>query len=71
MVEKQEWKDSNVSSMYTILRDKYELQKQQRKEGHSTDSGKEDDIPQARCYHDWPGQGIMRYNQLFDEIKES
>jgi hypothetical protein len=35
-----------------------------------SESGKVDDIPQARCYCGWSVQDITRYNQLFHEIKE-
>jgi hypothetical protein len=71
MGKKQEWKDLDVSSMYTTLRDKCKSQKQQRQDGNTSNSSKEDDIPQARRYRGWSAQGIVRYNQLFDEIKES
>jgi hypothetical protein len=65
MAKANEWKESNIPSKWTTSKEK-QKQKQAGKEQGSSD---DDDTPQAQKFCGWPAQGIVRYNQLFTEMK--
>jgi TnpA family transposase len=72
MAKAKEWKDSDITSKQTTCsRDKHKTQKQKCNDDDMTESSDEDGMPQARRYHGWSAQGIMWYNQLFDDIQNS
>jgi hypothetical protein len=63
MAENNIWKTSAVPTKWTVTRDKTASA---GRSGNLTQG--RDALPQARRYRGWSAQGILRYNQLFDEI---
>jgi hypothetical protein len=63
MAKAKFWKTSPVPTKWTVTRDKTATAKRKGKADKENDAQ-----PQARRYRGWSAQGILRYNQLFDEI---